>query len=178
MKLANEPIKRNDYWVLALLLPMAAGAAAEFLAILSSYSNSTYAIESLQTVMVLSEIALALLAAMLLASFYLKGRIGMYVLDVVRVAAVVLLCVCLYQVLAERATLMGYVWFSDLESGNLNSVNALNYGVASAALYAVAILLTAATGWIEFVTKRGKRTKEAIQAEIDALQKELKRLES
>ena len=104
MKLANDPIKRNDYWVLALLLPMAAGAAAEFLAILSSYSNSTYAIESLQTVMVLSEIALALLAAMLLASFYLKGRIGMYVLDVVRVAAVVLLCVCLYQVLAERAT--------------------------------------------------------------------------
>ena len=96
----------------------------------------------------------------------------------VRVAAVVLLCVCFYQVLAGRATLMGYVWFSDLESGNLNSVNALNYGVASAALYAVAILLTVATGWIEFVTKRGKRTKEAIQAEIDALQKELKRLES
>ncbi len=168
-------INKNEYLSLLMLLPIAAGIIAEYMAILSSYANSSYAIESLQSVMVMTEIAVGFLIAMFFLSIYLKGRIFMYVFDAVRIAAVVLFSLCLYRVLDERATLMGYVWFSDLESGNANSVSALNYGVISAVMYAVTILLTAATGAVEFVTaKKIARTREVIQSEIEELQLELK----
>ena len=176
MNTEGNVIKRNQYLSLLLLLPIASAFIGECLAILSSYSNSSYAIEPLQQVMVLSEIAAALLIVMFIAGFYCTGRPAMYVLDALRIAAVVLLCVCLYLVLSQRATLMGYVWFSDLESGNIQSVKALNFGVASAAVYAVSILLCAATGVIEVVASKKARSREGIQAQIAALQKQLESL--
>lgn len=170
----NYQIKRNEYGSLSLLLPIAGAILAEYLAILSSYANSTYPIESLQSVMVMTEVAVGLLIAVFLLSVYLKGRICMYALDAVRLAAVVLLSICLYNVLEQRATLMGYVWFSDLESGNAKSVSALNYGVWSAVVYALTVLAAAATGAVEFVSaKKVARTREIVQEEIVELQREL-----
>lgn len=167
-------VKRNQYGAPVLLLAVIAVALAEFMAILSSYANATYAITSLESDMAMSEIALVFLILMAVLSVYLKGTASMVVMDVFRLIAVIMACACLYTVLDERATLMGYVWFSDLESGNANSVNALNYGVAAAALYAFSVIVCAISGAVEFVSfKKVKRTREDVLAEIEGLNKEL-----
>ena len=167
-------IKRNNLATLVILLAVVGGIAAELLALFSSRANSTYAITSLYDVMIMTEVAVAVLVIIYIGSFFFKGNIAMIAFDVLRLAAVALLCVCLYLVLEERATLMGYVWFSDLESGNANSVSALNLGVASAALYVGSVILLAVTGAVEFISaKKVKRTREVVQAEIDELNKEL-----
>ncbi len=167
-------IKRNDFVTPVILLAVVGGIAAELLALFSSRANSTYAITSLYDVMIMTEVAVAVLVIIYIGSFFFKGNIAMIAFDVLRLAAVALLCVCLYLVLEERATLMGYVWFSDLESGNANSVNALNYGVASAACYAFTIIVLAVSGAVEFINaKKLKRTREEIIADIEVLNKEL-----
>ena len=167
---ARYAIKRNNLATLVILLAIVAGIAAEFLALLSSRANSTYAITALYDVMIMTEVAVAVLIIIYALSFFARGNIAMIVFDVLRLAAVALLCVCLFIVLDERATLMGYVWFSDLESGNANSVNALNYGVASAACYAFTIIVLAVSGAVEFINaKKLKRTREEIIADIEVL---------
>lgn len=171
---ARYAIKRNNLATLVILLAIVAGIAAEFLALLSSRANSTYAITALYDVMIMTEVAVAVLIIIYALSFFARGNIAMIVFDVLRLAAVALLCVCLFIVLDERATLMGYVWFSDLESGNANSVNALNYGVASAACYAFTIIVLAVSGAVEFINaKKLKRTREEIITDIEVLNKEL-----
>ena len=175
---ANYLIKRNQYGAPILLLPVLCVALAEFLAILSSRANSTYPVTELDSVMAMSEVAIVFLVLMSVLSVYLKGTASMAVMDAFRLIAVVMMCLCLYTMLDERATLMGYVWFSDLESGNANSVNALNYGVASAALYAAAILICAVSGAIEFVScKKVKRSREDILADMAVLNEELSSLD-
>ena len=170
----NYLVRRNQYGAPLLLLPVLGVALAEFLAILSSYANKSYLINGLDSVMAMSEIAIVFLILMSVLSVYLKGTASMIVMDFLRLIAVAMMCACLYIVLEQRATLMGYVWFSDLESGNANSVNALNYGVAAAALYAVSVLVTAATGAIEFVScKKVRRTREDVLGEIEELKSEL-----
>lgn len=167
-------IKRSQYGTIILLFPIFLALLAEYFAILSSYANSTYSIEDLESIMVLTEIAVGILLVMFLLSIYVKGKAFMIVMDLCRFLAVVFFCICLYTILEQRATLMGYVWFSDLESGNANSVDALNYGVISAVLYAVSVLLAAASGAVEFVSaKKIRRTRAIIQSEIDELQKEM-----
>ena len=174
MKKIKYEINRNNRAVIFLLIPIVCAAFAELFAYFSSEANSAYAISVLEDVMFMSEFALAFLIEVFILSFLLKGRAALIVLDIMKMVAVVLLCVCLYYVLEERATLMGYVWFSDLESGNVNSVNALNYGVVSAACYAVSIISLAVTGCINLVSaKKIKRTPESVQKEIDELQREL-----
>ena len=167
-------IKRNGNGTALLLLPIILAAAAEILAFFSSRANSTYPITSLDTVMFLTEFAVGILVIIYVLSFILKGTACMVAFDALRGVAVALLCICIYTVLEERATLMGYVGFSDLESGNANSVSALNLGVASAALYVGSVILLAVTGAVEFISaKKVKRTREVVQAEIDELNKEL-----
>ncbi len=171
-------IKRNNFFSLFIIAPIILLVAAEILSILSSRANATYEIERLQTVMICCEVAVLLLALIFIFSPYLRGNIGMIIVDAVRLAAVVLVCLCLYIVLDERATLMGYVWFSDLESGNAASVRALQQGVIASVLYAAALACLAVSGCIEFVNAKSiKRSKEAIEAEISALEEELKALD-
>ena len=172
---ATYAIKRNDFGAAFLLLPVLAAVAAEILAYFSSRANGTYPITALETVMFLTEFAVGLLVISYVLSFFVKGKACMMAFDVFRAAAAALLCVCVYIVLEERATLMGYVWFSDLESGNVKSVSALNLGVASAACYVVSVILLAVSGAIEFVSAvKVKRTRETVQAEIAELERELK----
>ena len=177
MNKTKYEINRNNGAVIFLLIPIICAGAAELLAYFSSEANSAYAISVLDEIMFMSEFALALLAIVFVLSFFLKGQAALIVLDVLKAVAVVLLCVCLYDVLEERATLMGYVWFSDLESGNENSVNALNYGVISAVLYVVSIVSIAVTGCINLVSaKKIDRTPEVVRGEIEELQSELAKM--
>lgn len=167
-------IQRNNGGAMLLVLAILALVLAEVFALFSSRANNTYAIIGLDAVMIFTEVAVVFLVIVFFLSVYLKGKAFMLAMDLLRALAVALVCACLFIVLEQRATLMGYVWFSDLESGNVNSVNALNYGVASAAFYAVALIVMAITGGFELVSyKKVKRTPEVIQDEIAALQQEL-----
>ncbi len=170
-------IKKNQIVPLFILSAIILAVAAEVLALMSDHTSS-YTIENLITLMTLTEIAIFILIAVYILSFYLKGRINLILIDAARFAAVVLLCISLYYVLSDRATLMGYVWFSDLASGNADAVLALNYGVISAALYiATIIVLAVSCGWDIIPANKVKRTPEIVKAEIAALQKELVELE-
>lgn len=170
----NYLVKRNPYASPLLALPVVCLMIAEYLAYISSHANDTYAITALDEVMVLTEISAVLILVVLFAGIFLKGEASMIVLDALRMLAVALICMCFYIVLEQRATLMGYVWFSSLESGNANSVKALNYGVASAALYAFSLILLAISGAAEFVTcKKYKKTRAQLEQEIGELQSEL-----
>ena len=88
---ARYAIKRNNLATLVILLAIVAGIAAEFLALLSSRANSTYAITALYDVMIMTEVAVAVLIIIYALSFFARGNIDMIVFDVLRLAAVALL---------------------------------------------------------------------------------------
>ncbi len=173
MKKVNIKFNRSRLVTLIIILPILLIGAAEILAIISSHQTTSYAITELVTVEALSEVAIWLLIAAYVLSFFIKGKIYSIVFDVVRLGVVAMLCYCFYTVISERADLMGYVWFSDLESGNQTAVNALNYGVASGVLYVVGIISLAGSAAIEFVNAGIiKRTREEIESDTE-LQSEL-----
>ena len=170
----NYKIKRNRFGTLIILIPIILIAFAELFAIMSSRETESYIITSLTTAEVLSEVCIALLIVAYVLSFHIKGRIYSIVFDVVRLAVAAMLCWCVYTILSERAELMGYVWFSDLESNNQLAVNALNYGVVSAVLYVVGIVALAASSVVEFVNAGvARRSREEVESEIRELQAEL-----
>ncbi|MCD8308292.1 MAG: hypothetical protein LUD19_00440 [Clostridia bacterium] len=170
----NYAVNRNSYLSLLLILSIAAGAVAELFAIMSSRANSGYPISVLDDVMLYSELAVGLLIAIFVLSIFLKGKISTIILDLMRLAAVALFCMCMYYVLVERADLMGYVWFSTLESDNPDSVNALNYGVISAGCYVGAIIICAVSGGFDLVSSVKKsRTRQEVLADIAVLEEEL-----
>ncbi len=171
-------IQRNELGNLFLLIAIVAVILAEILAIMSSRANASYAIGDLTLVMQLSEISAIILIVIYLLSPYLKGRVGMLLVDIGRLAAVVMMTIDFCIILQARTTLIGYVWISGLESGN-GVEEALNYGVISAALYAVSVIFCAITCGFEFVAARKiKRTPEVIKAEIKDLEDELAAVES
>ena len=69
--------------------------------------------------------------------------------DTMIFASTLLEAFSLSRILAGRANLMGYVWFSDLESGNRVAVTALWLAVVAMALCAAAILMSVSLGIVE-----------------------------
>ncbi len=170
-------IQRNDYATIFLVLAIVCVICAELLAYLSSRANASYAIGNITLIMQLSEISATILILIYILSPYMRGKVGMYLIDIGRLAAVVMMTIDFCLVLQARTTLIGYVWISGLESGN-GVEQALNYGVISAALYAGSIIFCAITCGFEFVNARKvKRTPKVIRNEIKDLENELKSIE-
>ncbi len=179
MKPKKYAIERTQYFgsifmALALILI----GIAEMFVILSSRASTVYQLTNLLTIEILTEVAIGALILVVCLSFILKGRIYTIIFDIVRIGAVVVICYCLYSILAQRAELMGYVWFSDLEKNNENAVNALNFGVYSAVFYLLGLVFLGITSGLEYVTSIPlKRTKIEINQEIEELKQELEAIE-
>ncbi len=170
-------IKRNAWIGLLVALAAACLIAAELYAMLSSAATANYEISSLQLVMQLTEIAIGLLIFVFIFGSFLKGSFWMVVFDVLRFVAIVCICLSLYMVLSERATLMGYLWFSTLETGNVAAELALEQGVISCGLYLAALLFVGCSGLGELVdAKKRKMDKDDVLAEIKELQEKLKEM--
>lgn len=67
--------------------------------------------------------------------------------DVLMLADVILASLCFCRVLAGRADLMGYIWFSDLEAGNPTAVASLNLGTVSMAGFLICAIMIVILGF-------------------------------
>ncbi len=67
--------------------------------------------------------------------------------DVLMLAVVILASLCFCRVLAGRADLMGYIWFSDLEAGNPTAVASLNLGTVSMAGFLICAIMIVILGF-------------------------------
>lgn len=86
--------------------------------------------------------------ACLLAATGLVMKKCSIVKDAVILGTTVLDALAFSRILAGRANLMGYVWFSDLESGNQVAVTALWLAVAAMALCFAGILINVVSGFL------------------------------
>ncbi len=171
-------VKRNPLMSLLLILTIACLIGAELLAVLSSLATANYAISSIMTVALVTEGVIIALALVYILSTFLKGSVWMIIFDVVRLIATACICICLYMVLSERATLMGYLWFSTLETGNVSAELALTEGVISCVLYLAALAALACSGIGELVDARKRmKNREEILEEIQLLNEQLETLD-
>ena len=77
----------------------------------------------------------------------LGSRLPELLRDVLLLIAVFATSLALCTVLRERATLAGYVWFSDLESNNPVAVSAMNLAVAAICAFLGALVCTIVAGF-------------------------------
>lgn len=77
--------------------------------------------------------------------------------DILMLATVVLATLCFCRVLAGRADLMGYVWFSDLEAGNPTAVASLNLATCSMAGFLIAAVMNIVFGFQKRKNEESKR---------------------
>ena len=115
-------------------------AAALVLILISSsmayaLTNLTYVIITLAGAMVLDAV---------LALFLKRDTV---LADLVMLATVALAALGLSQILVGRANLMGYVWFSDLESGNPTSVTALHLACCAMGSVVLGVILNVVAGF-------------------------------
>ena len=115
-------------------------AAALVLILISS--SMAYALTNLTLVIVFLAVAIVLDLAV---AFLLKR--DAVITDLVLLGTTVLAALALSQIVVGRANLMGYVWFSDLESGNPTSVTALYLAVAAMACSVVAVIVNIVAGF-------------------------------
>ena len=73
--------------------------------------------------------------------------IAAVVLDLVMLLVLKKDNVCFCHVLAGRADLMGYIWFSDLEAGNPTAVASLNLGTVSMAGFLICAIMIVILGF-------------------------------
>lgn len=106
-------------------------------------SSMAYALPDLMSIL-----AMLGACACLLAAIGLVLKKGGIVKDTLILATTMLDALAFSRILAGRANLMGYVWFSDLESGNQVAVTALWLAVAAMALCFVGILINVVSGFL------------------------------
>lgn len=105
-------------------------------------SSLAYSLSELPVILLFAGIAAGLDALLLLVL-----RRDTALRDLVLLASVTLTTLALCKVLAGRADLMGYVWFSDLEKGNPAAVASLYLAVASMGCFLLGIILHIVAGF-------------------------------
>lgn len=106
-------------------------------------SGKAYAFSNLTPLVAGAVVALVLDALVVL----LGSRLPELLRDVLLLIAVFATSLALCTVLRERATLAGYVWFSDLESNNPVAVSAMNLAVAAICAFLGALVCTIVAGF-------------------------------
>ena len=114
--------------------------AAAVLIVISS--SLAYSLSELPVILVFTGAALLLDVLMLLVL-----RKDTPLRDLVLLASVTLATLALCKVLAGRANLMGYVWFSDLEKGNPTAVTSLYLAAVSMGCFLLGIILHIVAGF-------------------------------
>ena len=116
--------------------------AAMILSIISS--QMAYAVMNIRIVIVCTVSVMLLEVIGIIIKNKLRGTI---VIDMMFLLTIFLTAYALCQMIMGRLNLMGYVWFSDLESGNPLAVGALNLAVASWVCYLLALITNIAIGF-------------------------------
>lgn len=129
---------------------------------LSSQANPTYALGNIGTVNALFVVSWVLFFGSELVAWFFgkKFHLGV-VADVMLAVAAVLLARALIIEIDTRTTLMGYVWFSNLESGNPSAVAALTYALRSWIFTGISLVLTCAAAFFGLGRKEEKKPVKA-----------------
>ena len=106
-------------------------------------SGTAYAFSSLTPLVVGAAVALVLEVLVVL----LGSRFPELLRDIALLISVVATSLAMCTLLRERATLAGYVYFSDLESNNPVAVSAMNLAVAAACAYLGSLAFTIIAGF-------------------------------
>lgn len=117
-----------------------------FLALLLSVISSTkaYSLSQINWVIASSVIVIILdVIAIVISSKTHKKMIN----DVLHFITTVLITAALCMMISGRVLLMGYVYFSDLESGNPVAVSALNFAVIAWIIYMFALIINIIIGF-------------------------------
>lgn len=107
-------------------------------------SNGAYFEDTSSTVVILSFLAIAFCIILPVLGVFAGDK---NYLSVLYILSVIFLTYALMQIVNARSTLMGYLWFSELESGNPVAVAAMNQAVASWIFYGLAIISCIAAGF-------------------------------
>jgi glucan phosphoethanolaminetransferase (alkaline phosphatase superfamily) len=108
-------------------------------------SNKAYALNNINTVIALCVLAIILDVAMVLLGDKLHGVLA----DVVFFVTVVCNAYSLCEMIQGRTKLMGYVYFSDLESSNPIAISAMNLAIVAWVFYLVALVVNIVIGFLK-----------------------------
>ena len=106
-------------------------------------SNTAYALNNLNLVI----IGCAATAALDVIAVALSDKLPGVIVDIMFFATAVLTALALCTMIQGRVLLMGYIYFSDLESNNPIAIAAMNKAIISWVLYAIALLINFAIGF-------------------------------
>ena len=128
-----------------VLIGLSAVLALAAVALSVVSSNTAYGLSRLNTLLIGGVAAAALygLAALL------NGRAPEALRDLLLLAAVFGTSLAMCTLIEGRTTLMGYIYFSDLESNNPVAIQAMNLAIGAVAAYACAIALTVIAGFMK-----------------------------
>jgi glucan phosphoethanolaminetransferase (alkaline phosphatase superfamily) len=115
--------------------------AAMVLSIISS--NTAYALSNITLVIVTCVVAVVLAAAVSLLNQKLPGVL----VDLLFLVTTVCTSAALCTMIQGRTKLMGYVYFSDLESSNPVAILAMNLAIAAWVLYFAALVINIVIGF-------------------------------
>ena len=106
-------------------------------------SNTAYALNNLNLVI----IGCAVTAALDVIVVALGNRLPGVCVDIAFFATAVLTALAMCTMIQGRVLLMGYIYFSDLESNNPIAISAMNMAIASWVLYALALIVNYVIGF-------------------------------
>lgn len=110
-------------------------------------SNTAYALNNLNLVIIGCAVTAALDAIVIALGKKLPG----VCIDVAFFATAVLTAMAMCTMIQGRVLLMGYIYFSDLESNNPIAISAMNMAIASWVLYALALVVNFIIGFSKHV---------------------------
>jgi hypothetical protein len=108
-------------------------------------SNTAYALDNINTVIGLCILAIILAVAMAFIGSKLPGML----VDLVFFVTVVCTAYVFCAMIQGRTKLMGYVYFSDLESSNPIAISAMNLAIVAWVFYFVALVVNIVIGFLK-----------------------------
>jgi fumarate reductase subunit D len=91
-------------------------------------------------------IAVVLNLVLLAMDNKIRGKVSF---DIGRLLIIILISIVLSIMIIERAELMGYIYFSDLEKGNPIAVASMNNAVVSWVFYGLVLLISVVGGFLK-----------------------------
>ena len=126
-----------------ILIALSAALVLIALALSVVSSNTAYALNNLNTLLLGAGAAVLLDAIVVL----LGGKLPETVRDLMLLAAVFATSLAMCTLIAGRTTLAGYIYFSDLESNNPVAVSAMRLAIGGIGCYVAAIASTVIAGF-------------------------------
>lgn len=140
----KNAVKKFSHSEIAALLSAVMIVVGMVISIVSA--KSSYAIDTIGGVVACAVIGIVVCTAVVFLS--MKGCPRVYI-DLLNLIIVVAVAIALVLMIVGRADLIGFMWFSELMSGNPRADLAMNTAIASWVFYALAVLIQIIFGFLK-----------------------------